>query len=45
MSLLHECPNCMKYKIGVILEEKDDSMVCPVCESIFGKTHNFLPKK
>jgi uncharacterized Zn finger protein (UPF0148 family) len=45
MSLLHECPNCLKYKIGVPLEEKDRHMVCPVCESIYGKTQNILPKK
>jgi uncharacterized Zn finger protein (UPF0148 family) len=45
MSLLHECPNCLKYKIGVPLEEKDGYMVCPVCESIHGKTQNILPKK
>ncbi len=42
MSLLHECPNCLKYKVGIALEVKDDSMVCPVCESIYGKV---LPKK
>ncbi len=42
MSLLHECPKCIKYKIGVTLEEKGDSMVCPVCESVYGKS---LPKK
>jgi len=45
MSQLHECPNCLKYKIGVTLEERGKSMVCPVCESIYGKTQNILPKK
>jgi uncharacterized Zn finger protein (UPF0148 family) len=45
MSQLHECPNCIKYKMGVPLEEKDESMVCPVCESIYGKTQNILTKK
>ena len=33
MSQLQECPNCLKYKIGVTLEEKEDSMVCPACDS------------
>ena len=45
MSLLHECPNCIKYNIGVTLEEKEDSMVCPVYESIYGKSQNIHPKK
>ena len=35
MSLLEECPNCIKHKIGVPLREEGDSMVCPVCESIY----------
>ena len=35
MSQLQECPNCIKYNIGVTLMEKDGSMVCPVCESIY----------
>jgi len=42
MSQLHECPNCLKYNVGINLEEKDESMVCPVCELIYGKV---LPKK
>ncbi len=35
MSQLQECPDCIKYNIGVTLMEKDGSMVCPVCESIY----------
>ena len=35
MSQLYECPNCLKFKIGVTLIEKDDSKVCPVCESAY----------
>ncbi len=42
---LHECPNCLKYKKGVTLEEKDEGMVCPVCDSIYGKPQKTLPQK
>ena len=35
MSLLHECPKCLKFKIGVPLQRQGDSMVCPVCESVY----------
>jgi len=45
MSLLHECPNCLKYKVGISLEEKDGYMVCPVCDSSYGKPQNNSPKK
>ncbi len=45
MSQLRECPNCLKYNVGINLEEKDDSMVCPVCESVFGKPKKIPPKK
>jgi len=45
MSQLRECPNCLKYNVGITLEEKDDSMVCPVCESVFGKPKKTLSKK
>ena len=42
---LHECPNCLKYNVGISLEEKDYSMVCPVCESVYGKPQNIPSKK
>jgi len=45
VSLLHECPNCLKYKMGIPLEEKDGTMVCPVCDSIYGKPENSPSKK
>ena len=35
MSQLHECPNCIKYKIGVNLRGKAGSMECPVCETVY----------
>jgi hypothetical protein len=37
MSQSPECPNCLKYEIGVPLREEGDSLICPVCESIFSK--------
>jgi len=45
VSQLHECPNCLKYNVGINLEEKDDSMVCPVCESDYGIPKKIVPKK
>jgi len=45
MSQPRECPNCLKYNVGINLEEKDDSMVCPVCESVFAKPKKNPPKK
>ncbi len=45
MSQLRECPNSLKYNVGINLEEKDDSMVCPVCKSVYEKPKNIPPKK
>ena len=30
-----ECPNCIKDKMIVPLRADGDSMVCPLCESIY----------
>ena len=37
-----ECPNCVKDRLSVPLRFEGDSLVCPLCESVYGKT---LPKK
>ena len=30
-----ECPNCIKDKVIIPLSEDGDSMVCPLCESVY----------
>ena len=30
-----ECPNCVKDHLGVPLSYEGDSLVCPLCESVY----------
>ncbi len=30
-----ECPNCVKDLLGVPLRYEGDSLVCPLCESVY----------
>ncbi len=42
MSGFTECPNCVKDKVMIPLRSDGNSMICPLCESVFLK---IPPKK